>query len=74
MEKALTTKELYDAVATLVSGYGLPSVALALMQICDDKAHEAAEAWQDIKIAKHWSAAADAAVIFEGIVLKEFGG
>ena len=67
-------EELYRIVKALIEENGLPLFALALMKVVDDKTHEAAEVLMDVASAKKWSACSNAAVDFEKVAIKEFGG
>jgi hypothetical protein len=41
----------------LIDLYGLPAILSNLSDVCDAKAHHIAIHWQDVALAKAWSAA-----------------
>jgi len=49
------TDEELKQLETLVDGIGLHEVAIALMNICFDKAEHVLTNWQDQDLAKEWT-------------------
>ena len=54
----MDSKQLTDAVESLVDSTNVKAVLSALATVCEDKATHVADTWQDLRLAREWNRAA----------------